>query len=62
MRRLLTCPVCEKKEKDVIIMKCFHTFCDDCIKSSLGHRERKCPICMIKISQADVKKMFLEAL
>lgn len=62
MRRLLTCPVCEKKEKDVIIMKCFHTFCDDCIKSCQNHRERKCPVCMIKISQADVKKMFLETL
>ena len=60
MRKMLSCPVCEKREKEVIVMKCMHTFCNECIQKNLEHRERKCPLCMVKISQADVKKIFLE--
>ncbi|PIK44562.1 putative E3 ubiquitin-protein ligase BRE1A isoform X2, partial [Apostichopus japonicus] len=29
----LTCPCCKKGRKDVVLTKCFHVFCYECIKT-----------------------------
>eukprot|EP00955_Chlamydomonas_euryale_P082855 363771-Chlamydomonas_euryale.AAC.3 len=58
MRRLLNCNVCHERQKNVIITKCCHVFCDRCIKRNLEARNRKCPVCGNMYGQADVKPFY----
>ena len=58
MRQLLNCNVCHERQKNVIITKCCHVFCDKCIKRNLDARNRKCPGCGVPFGQADVKQFF----
>ena len=57
-REMVHCKVCKTKIKNVVITKCFHTFCQGCIDASIESRKRRCPICRAQISQNDVKKIF----
>jgi len=57
-REMVHCKVCKTKIKNVVITKCFHTFCEGCINDSIESRKRRCPICRAQISQNDVKKIF----
>ena len=58
MRQLLNCNVCHERQKNVIITKCCHVFCDKCIKRNLDARNRKCPGCGVPFGQADVKQFY----
>ena len=58
MRKLLNCNVCHERQKNVIITKCCHVFCDRCIKRNLESRNRKCPGCGAAFGQADVRNFF----
>lgn len=51
--------VCFERQKDTIITKCWHTFCNVCIKKNLETRHRKCPGCGVPFGQGDVKPVFL---
>ena len=33
---MINCNVCHQRQKDVIITKCWHMFCQHCIKRNLG--------------------------
>ena len=57
-REMVHCKVCKTEIKDVVITKCFHTFCKKCIDDAIESRKRRCPICRELISQNDVKKIF----
>ena len=57
-REMVHCKVCKTEIKDVVITKCFHTFCKKCIDAAIESRKRRCPICRELISQNDVKKIF----
>ena len=57
-REMVHCKVCKTTIKNVVITKCFHTFCQGCIDASIESRKRRCPICRAQISQNDVKKIF----
>ena len=59
MRTLMRCSVCRVRQKDAIITKCFHMFCQPCIKSNLDTRHRKCPGCGVGFGAADVKQVFM---
>jgi E3 ubiquitin-protein ligase BRE1 len=59
MRQLLNCNVCHVNQKNVIITKCCHVFCDKCIKRNLEARNRKCPGCGNMYSAGDVKPLHL---
>ncbi|CAB3401664.1 unnamed protein product [Caenorhabditis bovis] len=39
------CPSCKVNPKDTILLKCFHLFCETCIKLRYDTRQRKCPKC-----------------
>jgi len=58
MRKLLNCNVCHERQKNVIITKCCHVFCEKCISKNLEARNRKCPGCGVGFGQADVKRFF----
>ncbi len=57
-REIVHCKVCKTKIKNVVITKCFHTFCRGCIEASIETRKRRCPICKEAISSNDIKDIF----
>ncbi|MEW5314012.1 MAG: hypothetical protein WDW38_005540 [Sanguina aurantia] len=58
MRQLLTCNICHDRQKNCIITKCCHVFCDKCVKRTVESRNRKCPGCQGAFSAGDVKQFF----
>ncbi len=58
LRTLLNCNVCHERQKNVIITKCWHMFCEPCIKRNLDSRNRKCPGCSQLFAATDVKHFF----
>jgi len=55
----LQCSVCSERDKSVVITKCFHAFCNECIQQNLKVRLRKCPGCGISFGQDDVHPIYL---
>ncbi|CAH0493074.1 unnamed protein product [Peronospora farinosa] len=58
LQKLVNCSVCQDGRKDVIISKCFHMFCKECIENNLKSRNRKCPTCKKMFGQDDVKTVW----
>ncbi|KAI4304847.1 hypothetical protein MLD38_040310 [Melastoma candidum] len=54
-RTILKCSVCLDRPKEVVIVKCFHLFCNQCIQRNLEIRHRKCPGCGTAFGQNDVR-------
>ncbi|KAL7116262.1 hypothetical protein ACP275_04G231700 [Erythranthe tilingii] len=52
---VLKCGVCFDRPKEVVIVKCFHLFCNQCIQRNLEIRHRKCPGCGTAFGQNDVR-------
>ena len=44
-KKLVTCSICQTNPKSVLITRCSHTFCKDCIERQVASRSRKCPTC-----------------
>lgn len=57
-REMIHCNICKINVKNVVINKCFHFFCKECVERTLETRNRKCPICREAFSQNDVKEIF----
>ena len=57
-REMVHCKVCKTNMKNVVITKCFHTFCRGCVEASFETRKRRCPICREAISPNDIKDIF----
>lgn len=51
-------PLLPAPQKDVVITKCWHMFCGECIRRNLETRHRKCPGCGAPFGQGDVKSFF----
>ncbi|TMW68606.1 hypothetical protein Poli38472_006074 [Pythium oligandrum] len=58
LQKQLKCSVCQDRHKDVIISKCFHMFCKECVDNNLKSRNRKCPTCKKMFGQDDVKNVW----
>ena len=58
MRKLLVCSVCDQRQKNVVITKCYHMFCNVCTDSALAARNRQCPSCGHKYNSTDVKPFY----
>ncbi|CAA7401290.1 unnamed protein product [Spirodela intermedia] len=56
-KAILKCGVCFDRPKQVVITKCFHLFCSNCIQRNLEIRHRKCPACGTPFGQNDVKEV-----
>mmetsp|Transcript_6486 Transcript_6486/g.9975 ORF Transcript_6486/g.9975 Transcript_6486/m.9975 type:complete len:672 (-) Transcript_6486:87-2102(-) len=59
MQQKLNCPLCSEENREVIIARCFHTFCRKCIEKCYKGRNRKCPQCKLTFSINDVKTLWL---
>ncbi|KAK9079049.1 hypothetical protein SSX86_000718 [Deinandra increscens subsp. villosa] len=54
-KSILKCGVCFDRPKEVVIVKCYHLFCNPCIQRNLEIRHRKCPGCGMAFGQNDVR-------
>ncbi|GAV81523.1 zf-C3HC4_3 domain-containing protein [Cephalotus follicularis] len=54
-KAILKCGVCFDRPKEVVIVKCYHLFCNPCIQRNLEIRHRKCPGCGTAFGQNDVR-------
>jgi hypothetical protein len=59
LKQRLKCNICSINYKSVIIAKCYHTFCRDCLNKNLSSRQRICPYCREKFGDSDVKTFWL---
>ena len=57
---MLKCKVCNTRNKNVVLSRCYHTFCKECINANLEARQRKCPTCRHKITHDDVNQLYWE--
>eukprot|EP01113_Clastostelium_recurvatum_P031545 TRINITY_DN3947_c0_g1_i6.p1 TRINITY_DN3947_c0_g1~~TRINITY_DN3947_c0_g1_i6.p1 ORF type:complete len:171 (-),score=39.56 TRINITY_DN3947_c0_g1_i6:25-537(-) len=58
-KSMMRCTVCNDRPKDTVIAKCFHTFCNQCIRTNLEIRKRRCPGCAKPFSESDVHAIYL---
>lgn len=54
---MLKCSTCTQRFKEVIINRCGHLFCKECIEDRLANRQRKCPSCGIAFGKDDVSNV-----
>ena len=55
----LSCPVCNARDKQVILLRCRHMFCRHCVDTSIKNRSRKCPACGQRFDTKDVGDIWL---
>jgi len=60
LRDSLTCPTCKTNDKNTVLTKCFHVFCNDCIKKRYDARSRKCPKCNCGFGANDFHRLYFE--
>ncbi|TPX36367.1 hypothetical protein SmJEL517_g01550 [Synchytrium microbalum] len=58
-RGLIICRTCDSRFKSVVLSKCMHVFCKECIDDVLNARQRKCPTCGTAFGKDDVKTIYL---
>ncbi|XP_020587316.1 E3 ubiquitin-protein ligase BRE1-like 1 isoform X2 [Phalaenopsis equestris] len=69
-RSILRCRVCDERQNDVVIAKCYHLFCRQCIQRIIGsrrgrgsrrgsRRHPKCPTCSKSFLPDNVKPIYL---
>ncbi|XP_065214873.1 E3 ubiquitin-protein ligase BRE1B-like [Planococcus citri] len=58
-KNILTCPSCKVNTKDAVLIKCFHVYCLNCIKTRYETRQRKCPECCAPFGANDYHRLFL---
>ncbi|XP_076054151.1 E3 ubiquitin-protein ligase Bre1 isoform X2 [Oratosquilla oratoria] len=58
-KEVLTCPSCKVKRKDAVLVKCFHVFCFDCLRTRYETRQRKCPKCNAAFGANDYHRLYL---
>lgn len=58
-KKLMKCNSCHIREKGVVLLKCMHVFCKECIDTRLETRQRKCPNCGESFGANDVRPIYL---
>ncbi|GJN91021.1 hypothetical protein Rhopal_004035-T1 [Rhodotorula paludigena] len=59
LMRMLRCSTCNVRFKSVIINRCGHTFCKECVDTRLANRNRKCMSCAAQFGRDDVSPVYL---
>ena len=58
-KTILNCNVCQgERQKAVIITRCAHMFCEECVQKRIAARSRKCPGCSLPFSENDVMRIY----
>ncbi|XP_020585211.1 E3 ubiquitin-protein ligase BRE1-like 1 [Phalaenopsis equestris] len=56
---ILKCRICHDRQKEVVIAKCYHLFCSQCVQKTIESRHRKCPTCSVSFGLNDVKPIYI---
>jgi len=59
LKSRLACNVCNERDKQVILMRCRHMFCRQCVDKNIKNRSRKCPGCGQRFDMKDVGDVWL---
>lgn len=59
LKSRLACPVCNTRDKQVILLRCRHMFCRQCVDKNIKNRSRKCPACAQRFDIKDVGDIWL---
>ena len=59
LKSRLECPVCHFREKSVVITRCRHLHCKECVEEQILNRSRKCPTCNQKFTEKEVGDVWL---
>lgn len=54
---MLKCSTCNLRFKGVILNRCGHLFCKECVDARLNVRARKCPTCQAPFGKDDVSSV-----
>jgi len=57
-QKLLNCSVCKRRPKAVVVTRCGHMACHECVQAQLGSRARRCVVCNQSCSQSDVYDVY----
>jgi hypothetical protein len=58
LKSKIRCSLCLLRNKAVALGPCLHCFCRECVdEKMLGARNRKCPLCMHRFSDAEVREI-----
>lgn len=57
-KTMMNCQVCMERQKSVVITRCFHMFCKECIDLRIETRARKCPGCALPFAEKDVSNIY----
>ena len=58
LKMRIKCTLCSQRNKSVTLITCMHCFCRDCVNEKmLNARNRKCPLCMQRFADADVREV-----
>ena len=58
IKEKIKCPLCLSRSKTVALTPCMHCFCRECVdEKMLNARNRKCPLCMQRFADSDVRKL-----
>lgn len=60
LNALLTCSTCKERYRNRIILRCLHTFCNECVDARIQTRQRKCPSCGLGFSTSEVQTLYLQ--
>ena len=58
-KELMKCTCCRQRQKSVVLTRCFHVFCRQCIDTRIETRLRKCPNCGESFGATDVRTIYL---
>ncbi|GAA5938425.1 hypothetical protein JCM1841_005359 [Sporobolomyces salmonicolor] len=58
LSKMLKCSTCNIRFKSVILTRCGHTFCKECVDARLANRQRKCPNCGGMFGKDDVGPVY----
>jgi len=58
-RQRVKCSVCGERDRECVLKRCSHTFCEQCIAKCVQNRNRKCPKCHASFGEADIVRFIL---
>ena len=56
----MKCKACKKRNKEVVLTSCFHTFCRECMNQNIKDRKRRCFVCSKKVTKDQIKTLYLD--
>lgn len=58
--KLMKCSTCKQGMREVVLTKCMHTFCKNCVDTRISTRQRRCPHCNLAFAQSDAQTVYFQ--